>query len=434
LVNAHANETFVVIDDDEPGAPDARLDIIEPQNGAQFAAGTVIQISALGVFAGGEVASPVEFYSGDRLIGRSSPMQSERPFIPYLPSVHTFLWTNPPPGPHVLTARTELSLDRWLQAPPVQISVAANPPQIAIALPFADAEFPLDAPIDIVTDVRDPDGYVSKVEFFAARRKIGESNTTFIGPRPGVAQRFYFVWRLSTPGEHVLTARATDNDGATTMSGPVPIKVATSEPLPIVRVTAPDPFAVELGPDSGMNIASFRVQRFGPTNGPLVVAYSLHGTAANGLDYERLSGLATILAGQRWANVTVRPLADTQAEGSETVLLRLEQLAPSPALPVPNAYRVSRQNIAAAVLSDAPWTHSAGDAQGFVLSENLLQVSFAAESDYYFRVEATVDFLAWETLFDTWSIDGAWHFIDTEMKDYPSRFYRLTPEPMLDEL
>src|SRR6185436_20463380 len=203
----------------------------------------------------------------------------------------------------------------------------------------------------IATDVRDPDGYVSKVEFFADRRKIGESNTTFICPRPGVAQRFYFVWRLSTPGEHVLTARATDNDGATTTSGPVPIKVATSEPLPIVSVTAPDPFAVELGPDNGMNIASFRIQRFGPTNVPLVVAYSLHGTAENGLDYERLSGLETILAGQRWANVTVRPLADTQAEGSETVLLRLQQLAPSPARPVPNAYRVSRQNVAAAVLS-----------------------------------------------------------------------------------
>src|SRR5947208_13807072 len=104
-----------------------------------------------------------------------------------------------------------------------------------------------------------------------------------------------------------------------------------SDLSPIVRVVARDAFAVEPGSNTELNTATFRIWRFGPTNEELVVNYSLHGTAENGVDYETLSGLATMPAGQRSVAVIVRPLPDILAEGIETVILRLEEPPTNPA-------------------------------------------------------------------------------------------------------
>ena len=112
-----------MIGDDESGAPQARLDLLTPHEGAIFAADSPIAFEALGVFTLGEVDREVEFYSDGILIGRSTPPALGRPSIPCLPNVHTFTWTNPPPGRHTLTARSEISLDTWVEAPPVRITV-----------------------------------------------------------------------------------------------------------------------------------------------------------------------------------------------------------------------------------------------------------------------------------------------------------------------
>ena len=123
LVNARADQAYVVIGDDERDAPQARLDFLKPHEGAIFAAGLPIALEALGVFTLSEVDREVEFYSNGVLIGRSTPLALGRPSIPCLPNVHTFTWTNPPPGRHTLTARSEISLDTWVEAPPVRITV-----------------------------------------------------------------------------------------------------------------------------------------------------------------------------------------------------------------------------------------------------------------------------------------------------------------------
>ncbi|MEA5451518.1 Ig-like domain-containing protein [Leptolyngbya sp. CCNP1308] len=57
--------------------------------------------------------------------------------------------------------------------------------------------------------------------------------------------------------------------------------------------------------------------------GGLTVAYNLGGTATNGTDYTNLPGTVTFAAGATTATVTVAPIADNLAEGSETVILTL---------------------------------------------------------------------------------------------------------------
>ncbi|MCI0458418.1 MAG: hypothetical protein L0Z62_15750, partial [Gemmataceae bacterium] len=88
----------------------------------------------------------------------------------------------------------------------------------------------------------------------------------------------------------------------------------------VVTVTASDPNAAEAGPDAGV----FTVSRTGDTTGELTVAYTISGTATAELDYEALSGLATIAAGAASTTITVSPVNDTLQEGSETVEVTLE--------------------------------------------------------------------------------------------------------------
>ncbi len=88
---------------------------------------------------------------------------------------------------------------------------------------------------------------------------------------------------------------------------------------PTVSLAATDAAAAEQGRDPG----ALSLTRNGPTNGPLSVNYTIAGTAANGVDYDRLSGTVTIPAKQTRATIVVRPMDDTVRDPSETVVVTL---------------------------------------------------------------------------------------------------------------
>ena len=125
LISVHTGTTMIVmLGHDEPGAPEARLDLMRPESGgSRLQPGTTVELSAIGVWTQGEIDRPVEFYDGDTLIGRSNPLLSAGPPLPCLPRVHTVQWINPRPGEHVLTARYEFSSEQWLLSPPMLVTV-----------------------------------------------------------------------------------------------------------------------------------------------------------------------------------------------------------------------------------------------------------------------------------------------------------------------
>src|SRR5688572_11137241 len=90
---------------------------------------------------------------------------------------------------------------------------------------------------------------------------------------------------------------------------------------PLVLVIASDPSAAEEGSDP----AQFLVVRVGPANAPVIVQYTLGGSAGNGDDYETLSGEVTIPTGAYFAPVDVEPLDDFLIEGVESVVIALTQ-------------------------------------------------------------------------------------------------------------
>jgi hypothetical protein len=93
----------------------------------------------------------------------------------------------------------------------------------------------------------------------------------------------------------------------------------TDNDLPVVTVEASDSAALETGPDQ----AVFTVRRTGGTTSELAIAYTLGGTAGNGVDYLGLTGSVVIPAGQTAATVVIVPIDDRLFEPDETVTLVL---------------------------------------------------------------------------------------------------------------
>lgn len=98
------------------------------------------------------------------------------------------------------------------------------------------------------------------------------------------------------------------------------IGIIADDDTPVISVRAIDRQAAEAYAEPG----TFRFTR---TNGTrsrdLVVRYSVLGTATNGEDYETLTGSVTIPKGKSFVDVVLTPINDADAEGDETVQVRL---------------------------------------------------------------------------------------------------------------
>jgi uncharacterized repeat protein (TIGR01451 family)/uncharacterized delta-60 repeat protein len=114
----------------------------------------------------------------------------------------------------------------------------------------------------------------------------------------------------TTPLTFANPAPVGDNDGG----GFDHIAVA----LPTVSVTP-----VAGASEQGLRPGSFRFTRTGPTNIPLLVPFAVNGSASAGKDYKGIGSSVTFGPGTSVVDVAVTPLADTLAEGSETVTLQI---------------------------------------------------------------------------------------------------------------
>ncbi len=89
---------------------------------------------------------------------------------------------------------------------------------------------------------------------------------------------------------------------------------------PVATVAATDAAAEENPLDTGVFTVSLNSVNLGS---PIIVNYTVSGTATSGSDYTALSGTVTIPTGQQSATITVTPIDDIEAEQSETVILTL---------------------------------------------------------------------------------------------------------------
>jgi hypothetical protein len=128
------------------------------------------------------------------------------------------------------------------------------PPTVSFIQPTNRQTFNGPTNIQLIAGATDPDGYVVSVEFFANGNSLGiSSNFAILDPpgSPGVppgSRAFFFTWSNVPPDYYTLTAKATDNGGASGLSAPIKIVVQPVPPPtnipPVVRIISPPNGAV----------------------------------------------------------------------------------------------------------------------------------------------------------------------------------------------
>ncbi|WP_250429088.1 PA14 domain-containing protein [Pontibacter ruber] len=107
-------------------------------------------------------------------------------------------------------------------------AVANQAPAVTLTSPSAGATFTQGAAVTLTASATDADGKVARVEFFQGTTKLGEAT----------ASPYSFTWSNVPAGSYSLTAKATDDKGATKTSAAVGISVtATTATAPSLTTT-----------------------------------------------------------------------------------------------------------------------------------------------------------------------------------------------------
>ncbi|MEO5764288.1 MAG: Ig-like domain-containing protein, partial [Casimicrobiaceae bacterium] len=195
-------------------APNVAL--IAPASETTFPAPATISVAATASDSDGSITS-VTFFAGSIPIGTATA-------APY-----AVTWSNVAAGTYVLTARAIDDVGATTTSAPVGVTVSANtPPNVVLTAPANGAGYAAPAVITLAASAGDADGYVTKVDFFQAATLLGTATSA----------PYTMTWSAAPAGNHVLTARATDNLGATATSVPVAITVSANG-IPAVALTAP---------------------------------------------------------------------------------------------------------------------------------------------------------------------------------------------------
>jgi chitinase len=159
----------------------------------------------------------VDFYQNGNLLGTDST------------SPYSFTWSNVAAGSYSLTAVATDNLNETGTSTPISITVSGPnvPPSVSITSPANGATFTAPASISINATASDSDGTVTKVDFYQNGNLLGTDTTS----------PYSFSWSNVAAGSYSLTARATDNAGATTISSPVSVTVSSSSPTFSISVS-----------------------------------------------------------------------------------------------------------------------------------------------------------------------------------------------------
>ncbi len=126
------------------------------------------------------------------------------------------------------------------------------PPQLGtlkITSPAEGATFTAPANVSIQATAIDPNGYASRVVFYANDKQIGVSELTFIrAPDPGTPIQHQFDWNNVPAGDYTITAQATTSSGATLRSLPIRIVVKTAAEPAYVKILNPEDHATFTAP------------------------------------------------------------------------------------------------------------------------------------------------------------------------------------------
>jgi uncharacterized repeat protein (TIGR01451 family) len=188
------------------------ISITSPSAGSVFHLSANLTVTANATNPSG-VISKVEFFANSTPLGEGLLAGA---------SQYSVAWNGVTSGTYTLTAVLIDSSGVVTNSSPVSVTIT-NKPTVTILSPTDGMSYPLLPRVAVMATAQDSDGFVSKVDFYANGSLIGTGSS--IGH-----DRFSVDWTQVPPGFYSLTAVATDNLGASTIS--VPINIGVSVPSP----------------------------------------------------------------------------------------------------------------------------------------------------------------------------------------------------------
>jgi hypothetical protein len=201
------------------GGNEVSVKIVQPENGAVFQQGDPIAILAS---TGLTPVVSVEFFAGDRSLGRGIPVPTFAPG-----GLYQLIWLNATPGEYSLTAKATDSEGDFALSDPIRITVQAKqePLSIKVTSPENGTTFAAGSDIALVasTGKQQP----PTVEFFANEKLLGKGIPlpTLQFAAGGIYQ---FIWKAVPAGTYSIVAAATTTDGIVAKSEPVMIHVGAA--------------------------------------------------------------------------------------------------------------------------------------------------------------------------------------------------------------
>ncbi len=185
--------------------------------------------------------------------------------------------------------------------PPGAGGISNEAPAVTVSAPAEGARLGASNGVVLAADAYDSDGTIVRVEFFAGDVAIGEDTTS----------PYRVVWTAPGIGAHVITARATDDQGAVAVSEVVNVTTVPSLPV-TANFTFEGDDGFSAGPLGGQG-------SWAATPGVQVTNEDAHsGTQSIVLDPEEVNAIATIVLeqpgpeqGVRYFDFWIKPATGT---------------------------------------------------------------------------------------------------------------------------
>ena len=214
-----------------PAPVNLSITLSSPTNGASYSAPVDVPVTV--VVTPAASATKVEYFDGTNLVGTATAA----PF--------SLVLSNAAAGEHELVARVTDNQNKTATSQPVSFTVTSeNPPSdnqaptVKILMPKDSASFSANTRILIAVNAADADGRVAKVEIFSGSTSLGtatllrerendddEDSDREDSRSSSQSTVYYLVWNRVPSGQYAITAKATDNLGATTTSAPLRLTV-----------------------------------------------------------------------------------------------------------------------------------------------------------------------------------------------------------------
>ena len=194
------------------------VSLTSPANASSFVAPATVALMASASDPDGTIGL-VEFLQNGAVIGTMN-------VAPY-----SMNWNTSVAGTYTLTARATDNRAATAVSSPVNIVVNPRPntaPSVTLTAPAPGSSYIAPASMALQAIAGDSDGSVSKVDFYAAETLIGTATTA----------PYAMTWANVPTGTYALTAKATDDQGATSTT-PASTVIVTANAPPTISLTAP---------------------------------------------------------------------------------------------------------------------------------------------------------------------------------------------------